>query len=217
MSRGMALIAVRAVIDIATYTLVLLVGLRLSVTDRAREHSVVRGIRVAVAARLGVAVVHREPCVVEFCVHPCRSVMTRLAGGWEPGGLVVRVGGVVVVLLVARITVCGKVLVVVVHVALAAGNLGVLAGQRPTRRTVIELAIGPENRVMTHFALLWKSCGLMVRVVGLVVVVQVARHASRVCQFVVVVHVTLRTLQCLMRASQRPSGFAVVEQCSGPG
>ena len=56
---------------------------------------------------------------------------------------------------------------------------------------MIELAIGPEDGVMTHLAGLRESCRLMGRIVRLVVVVQMAGHASRIGQFVVVVHVAL--------------------------
>jgi hypothetical protein len=67
----------------------------------------------------------------------------------------------------------------------------VCAGQGPTRRAVIELAIRPKHCVMTHLAGLRESCRLMGRIVGVVVVVQMAGHAGRVRQFVVVVNVTL--------------------------
>ena len=66
----MALIAVRAVIDITRHTLVLLVGLRLSVTNRAGEDRVVRWIRVAVAARTRSSMLHGEPGVVKYGALP---------------------------------------------------------------------------------------------------------------------------------------------------
>jgi len=66
----MALIAVRAVIDIARDALVLLVSLRLPVTNRAGKHRVVRWIRVAVAARTCPSVPHGEPGVVEHSALP---------------------------------------------------------------------------------------------------------------------------------------------------
>jgi hypothetical protein len=180
LSSGMALIAVLAVVDIALHTLVVLVGLPLGVTNRAGKHRVVRWVRVAVAAGFGATVFHGEPSVVECGVQPCLSVMAGLASGREPSRLVVGVGGVVVVLLVTGVTVRGKVMVVVVHVALAAGHLRVRAGQRPAGRAVIELAIGPKDCVMTHLARLRESCRLMGRIVGVVVVGQMAGHASRV-------------------------------------
>jgi len=90
------------------------------------------------------------------------------------------------------------------------------AGKRPTGSAVIEFAIRPGDGVVTHFAGLREPCRLMRRIVGLVVVVQVASHASRIRQLVVVVHVALRTLQRFVRAGQRPSGLAVIELRSRP-
>lgn len=61
----MALIAVRAVIDIAMHSLVILIGLPLRVTNRAGKHGIVRRIGVTVTARRRVPVLHRKPGVVE--------------------------------------------------------------------------------------------------------------------------------------------------------
>ena len=66
----MALIAVRAVINVTRHTLMLLVGLRFPVTNRAGKHCVVRWIRVAVAARTCPSVLHGEPGVVEHSSLP---------------------------------------------------------------------------------------------------------------------------------------------------
>ena len=123
----MALIAVGAVIDIAAHTLMLLVGLPLGVTNRAGKDCVVRRVRVAVATGFGAPMLHGEPGVVKCGVQPSLGVMAGLASGREPSRFVVGVGGVVVVLLVTGITVRRKVLVVVVHMTLAAGHLRVRA------------------------------------------------------------------------------------------
>ena len=117
--------------------------------------------------------------------------MADLASGRESSRLVVGVGGTVVVLLMTGIAVAGKVGVVIVHVALVTEHLNVRAGERPTGGAVIELAIGPKDGVMTELTLLGESCRLMGRIVGVVVLGQMARHAGRVGNFVVVVHVTL--------------------------
>lgn len=66
----MALIAVRAVINVTRHTLVLLVGLRLPVTNRAGEDRVVRWIRVAVAASTCPSVLHGKPGVVKYGALP---------------------------------------------------------------------------------------------------------------------------------------------------
>jgi len=101
----MALIAILTVVNIVLHALMLLVGLRLGVTDRAREHRVIRRVGVAVAAGLGPDVVHGEQGVVERGIRPDLCVMTELTSGREASRLVVWIGGVVVVLLVTRVTI----------------------------------------------------------------------------------------------------------------
>jgi len=187
----MALIAIDAVIDIPLHTLVVLVGLRLGVTNGAREHRIVRWIRVAVVARGCSPMLHGEPGVVEVSSLPRIRGVAGQAGSRKSSRLMVGVGCAVVVLLVAGITVSRKVGVVIVHMARAAGHLKVRAGQRPAGGAVIELAIGPQDGVMTHLALLRESCRLMRRIVGVVVVGQMAGHTRCVGQFVVVIHVAL--------------------------
>ena len=213
----MALITVGAVVDVALHSLVVLVGLSLGVTNRAGKHRVVRRVRVAVSAPACASVVHGEPGVVELRVQPCGCVMAGLASGRESSRFVVRVGGAVVVLLVTGITVRGNVFVVVVHMALIAGHGLVRAGQGELRFIVIKGCGNPRRRVVAHFTLLRESYLRMIGVIGLVVVRQVAGHASCVSQFVVTVDVTLRTLQRGMEAGQGPSGFAMVEPCPRPG
>ena len=212
----MALIAIRTVVDIALHTLMLLVGLPLGMANRAREDRVVRWVRVAVAAGVGAAVLHGEPGVIEGGVQPRLRVMAGLASRGEAYRFVIWVCGVVVVLLVARIAIRGKVLIVVVHMALVAWHAYVSAGERPSVRTVVEFPVGPRHRVMTHLAGLRESDSLVWRIVSLVVVVQMAGHARRVGQFVVVVHVALCALQSRVRAGQRPSCLAVIERRSRP-
>ena len=212
----MALIAILAVVNVVPHTLMLLVGLRLGMTDRARKDRIIRRVGVAVTAGLGSSVIHREPGVIERGIGPRLGVMAELARGWEASRLMVWIGGVVVILLVARVTIRGKVLVVIVHVALVAGDLDMRAGKRPTGCPVIELAIRPRHRVVTHLAGLGEPCGLVGRIVRLVVVIQVARRASGIGELVVVVHMALRTLQRFVRAGQRPAGLAVIELCSRP-
>src|SRR5690242_1589551 len=101
----MALIAVRAVVDIAVHTLMVLIGLSLGMTNRAREDRIVRRVGVAVVASFGAAMIHGEPGVVEGGVRPDLGVMAQRASSGEAGRLMVRVGGVVVVLLVTRVAI----------------------------------------------------------------------------------------------------------------
>src|ERR1700682_5826574 len=65
LAAGMALVAIRAVIHIAAYTLMTRICLRLPVAAYARENRVVRRIRVASGANSsGISVVHWKPGVV---------------------------------------------------------------------------------------------------------------------------------------------------------
>ncbi len=67
----MARIAVIAVVNVAAYTLMVLVGLRLQVAVRTREHREIIRVRVAsVALAVGIAMVHREPGVVKDGIGP---------------------------------------------------------------------------------------------------------------------------------------------------
>jgi hypothetical protein len=106
----------------------LLVGLILGMANRAGEHSVVAGIRVATAARLRVPVVHGEPRVVEVCSLPGVGGVAGQASGGESRCLVVRVGGVVVILLVTAIAVGRQGCVIIVHVAVGTRNFQVRPG-----------------------------------------------------------------------------------------
>jgi len=213
---GVALIAVRAVIDIARHTLVLLVGLRLAVTNRAGKHRVVRWIRVAVAARSCPSVLHGEPGVVEHSSLPGIRGMAGLASGGESSSLVVRVRGVVVILLVTGITIRRNVYVVVVHVALVAGHGLVRTSEGKNRFTVIKGCWNPRRRVVAHFTLLRKSYLHMVGVVGVLEIRQVTGNTNCVRQLVISIDVTLRTLQCGMGAGQRKACAVVVELCARP-
>ena len=214
---GVALIAVRAVIDIARHTLVLLVGLRLAVTNRAGKHRVVRWIRVAVAARTCPSVLNGEPGVVEHSSLPGIRGMAGLASGGESGSPVVRVRGVVVILLVTGITIRRNVYVVVVHMALVAGHGRVRTGEGELSLTMIERCGNPRSSVVTHFALLRKSYLRMVGVVGVLEIRQVTGNTSCVRQLVISIDVTLRTSQCGMGAGQQKAGSVMVELCARPG
>lgn len=211
---GVALIAVRAVIDIARHTLVLLVGLRLAVTNSAGKHRVVRWIRVAVAARTCPSVFHGEPGVVEHSSLPGIRGMAGLASGGESSSLVVRVRGVVVILLVTGITIRRNVYVIVVHMALVAGHGSVRTSEGENCFTVIKGCWNPRRRVVAHFTLLRKSYLRMVGVVGVLEIRQVTGNTSCVRQLVISIDVTLRTLQCGMGAGQRKAGAVVVELCA---
>ncbi len=174
----MALVAVDAVVHVSLDALVISVGLGLGVAIRALENRVVVRIRVAGGAdSVGVAVIDGERCVlgmIEGCVEPVRGVVARLAGGGEElrlGG-VSRIGGVVVVSLVAAYARGRKRGVVVVDVtvrALPRGN-GVRSRQGKRGVVVIESGIGPHCGVMAQIALLRESGGNVVGIRGSLIV-----------------------------------------------
>lgn len=206
----MALVAIGAVIDVIAYALMLLIRFRFGVAVRAGEDAVVVRIGVAVIARLGIAVVAREPVVVEMGILPAAGVVAGLAGCGEPSRLVIRVVGVVVVLFVTRIAIGRQILVVIVHMAIAALHLEMRARERKRRVVVIKIGVPVRSR-MTQVASGREACGFMIWVLGAVKIVQVTRHAVRVVQLVVAVYVALRALQGLVGPGQRPTGGGMVE------
>ena len=143
--------------------------------------------------------------------------MASLASSWKSSRLVVRICGAVVVLHVTGVAVSRNIDVVVVHVALVAGHGRVRASERELRLIVIEGCGNPRRRVVAHFTLLRESYLCVIGVVGVVEVGQMTGHTRRVCQFVISVNVTLRTLQRGMGTRQSPSSLAMVELCPRPG
>lgn len=174
----MALIAIRTVVHVPLYPVVVPVSLCLGMTVSACEDGEIRRIGVTVAARRGAAVLHGEPSVIESGVQPGIGVMTSLAGGRKACSFMIRIVSVVVVLLVTPIAICWQILVVPIHVTLAARSREVLARQWKSGLAVVEGAVRPFHRVMTQFALLWEPRLLMVGIVGVVVILQVTRHAD---------------------------------------
>jgi hypothetical protein len=180
--------------------------------DAGRVGEVVIVVDVALAALgRGVRAGQREAGggVIELTIGPQHRVMAILAGRGEAQLDVVngRSGRVVVVLVTRYAGRIGEV-VVVVDVALAALRSSVRPGQWEAGGGMIELAVGPQHRVVTVLAGRWEA---QLDVVngsgGRVVVVLVAADASRVRtgQVVVVVYVALRAGDSCVRAGQRES------------
>lgn len=222
----MALIAVDAVVYVSLDALVITVSLGLGVAIGALEDRVVVRIRVAGGAHsVGIAVIDRERCVlgmIEGCVEPVRGVVARLAGRGEElrlGG-VPRIGGVVVVSLVAANAGGRKRCVVVVDVAVCAlprGN-GMRTRQGKRSVVVIESGIGPHRGVVAQIALLWESGGNMVGIRGSLIVLQMACNAGRAAQGVVVVDMAISALprRNCVHTGQRKARTGVVEDAVRP-
>lgn len=144
--------------------------------------------------------------------------MAGLAGGWETGRRVIRIGGSVVVGLMTAITSRWQGRVVVVHVAAGAGHGGVRASQRESRVVVIEAGIGPRGRAVADVAGCREADLRVIGIIRVVVVGLMASDASGVGarQLVVSIHVALLAGQRTMRASQRPPGRGVIEGAIPP-
>ena len=85
-------VAVGAVIDVVSHARVPWIRLRLRVAIGAYEDRIIIGIGIAGGKHpLGIAVIRREPRVIERRPGPCRRGVTRLTGGGETGRRVVRV------------------------------------------------------------------------------------------------------------------------------
>ena len=213
----MTLVTVLAVVDITVHTLVLLVRLPLGVAVRTLKDCEIVRISVASGAHpSGPAMVGGEPGVIKLRSGPRTGAVTKLASRREARRFVIRIVGVVVVLGMAPKAVGGQILVIVIHVALAARDLGMHSGQGEASVVVIESTVSPHDGVMTQLALGGKSRLDVVRIVGVVVVLDVTRAARTTGQVVVAVDVTLGALQLGMRTGQRESGLAVIKLCARP-
>ena len=154
-----------------------------------------RGMRSGERER-GVVVVKRRS-------GPCSCGVARVAGGREACGCMIGVCGAVPVSLVAAVTRSRQRCVVVVGVALRAGDRRMRTCQREPRVVVIERRRAPTTRRMADRAVGREARRYVVRIRCAAVVGLVARVTSRGCVGVVVVRVALRAGQRRMHARQR--------------
>jgi hypothetical protein len=191
----MALIAIHAVIYVATHAAMLAIGIRLGVAVGALEHGVVRGIRVAGCTdTVRIAMIHWEPCVVEGSSQPARSRMTGSACGWEACRNVVWTVRSLVLRFVTAVAIRGDGCVVVIYMAVRAGHRSMGPGQRETRVVVVEGRGSPGRRVVAHLTLLREACRHMIGIVGRLELIQVTAHACRIRDVVVSIRVALAAL-----------------------
>lgn len=104
-----------------------------------------------------VAVVGREPGVVEGRACPRGGGVAGLAGRRETGCRVIGIGRGLVIGLMTRKAIGRNRGVVVVHVATRAGDRRVLAGQGECGVAMVERRRNPGRGVVTHFTLLRES------------------------------------------------------------
>jgi len=213
----MALIAIRAVIDIAADTLMVRVGLALSVTVRTLEHRVIVGIGMASRTdACGSAMVRREPGVVEGGSKPARRGVTGLAGRREACRYVIGIRSALIDAFVARVAIGRNAGVVVVDVTVGASHAGMRAGQREWRVVVIKARWNPRCGGVADFALLREARRHVVRIRCPLKILQVARSAQSAGQTVVPIHVALLTLNGGVEAGERPAGLGMVEYGARP-
>jgi len=133
--------------------------------------------------------------VIEFAVGPLHGVVALLARGGEAGVGYWCCGAVVSGLVTTDARRAGDAVVVVdVTVAALPRRHSVRASQREPGFRVIECRRLPCRSVVAGFAGLGKSACHMVRVRGVLEILQVTRHASPARQVVVVVGVAIATL-----------------------
>lgn len=214
----MTLVAVRAVVDVTRDTLVIRVGLRLSVATGAREHRKIR--RISMAGRthaIGTAVISRKPGMVERGAQPGSRGVAGLTAGGESCRGVAGIRRPLVVLLMTAIAGGRERGVVVVHMAVGARHGSVGASQRKWRVVVIERGTRPRRGVVAGIAGLGKTARYVVRVCRALEIFEVAGDTSGAGEPVISVHVALRALQRAMRPGKSESCGSVVEGCSQPG
>ncbi len=170
------------------------------IAQRTVERIVVSDVAIrALARRHGVRSRQLESRrrVIERAIGPEHSVVARFASCREAGSNVVhRRECIGVVALVARYAGGARQVVVVVHVAI--GTLprrnGVRPGQRESRAVVVEGRIQPGTCVVTLLAGLRKIRRHVIRIGRALEILQVAGHARRTAQRVVVVDMAIYAL-----------------------
>ncbi len=121
----------------------------------------------------------RSRIVVEFRTLPLGRVVAERTILRKPGGNMIRIPRLVEIGHVAALTVGGRPLEHIVHVALRACEVDVSSRQGEFRHgIVIELRAGPGCRVVAQRAILGESCSGVTRIHALVVIRKVARDAG---------------------------------------
>ena len=157
-----------------------------------------------------------EPGVIEGRTQPIGRAVANGTSGGEPRGHMIRAVRSRVIGFVTAVAVGWNGCVVVVHVAVCAWNRGMRPGQREARVVVIEGRRHPRCGVVANIALLRKSYGDVARIVRVLEIRQVARHAGCIGQFVVGVDMALTALHARMGSGQGPAGRGVIERSGSP-
>lgn len=146
--------------------------------------------------------------VIERSTAPVGRGVALIARGREAGLRVIWSRCALVVLQMALGAGTAGQAVVVIHVALRAGERGMEPGQRETSGGVIKGRGSPIRRAVARLARLRETSRRVRRIGGAVEIGQVAADTScvRGRQVVIAIHVTLRALQGGMETRQREAG-----------
>ena len=125
-------------------------------------------------------------------------------------------GGALVILEVARHAICAERRILPVGVAQGAGDRGVCAGQWKFGGVVIELRAEPLRGVVAQLAILREPGGDVIRVIGGLVVLQVARRAGGAQGRILTARMTLGAGRRRMLSGKRELGGVVIEGGSQP-
>ena len=106
--------------------------------------------------------------------------------------------------------------VIVVGMALTALHIGMGAGERPSGSRVIEGCGSPIRSAVADFTLLGEAAGHVIRIVGALIVLEMAAYASRGADAVVAIGMTLAALHIGMGSGQGPPGGRVIEGGGSP-
>ena len=212
----MALVTVHAVIDISRDAGMPRIRLGRRVAVRALKHGIVVRVRMARGANpVCIAVVHREPRVVERRPEPTGRRVARGASGWKPCRGVIRIRGALIVRLMARVAICRRSREDPSDVAEVARHVHMRARQRKRRGAVIEGRVQPGRCGVAHGAILRITQGHVIRHTGVgcgvVVVLRVAAVASGRQRPLVIVGVARSTSHGGMRAGEGESRCVVIK------
>ena len=128
----------------------------------------------------------------------------------------IRICGALIIRLVAGVTVRWRSGKLAVNVATGAGHGGVRAGQREGGGVVVEARRSPGGGGVTHLALLREPRCRVVRIVGVLKIFQVARHALRAQIRELPARVAGLALQRGVRPRERKTAQCMVEGCVSP-
>ena len=193
----------------------------------ARNAGRVRGSQSVVPVHVALRAGHREMearerkpgrRMVKRAAAPVGRGVALIACRREPCLRVIRSRGPLVVLQMALGAGPAGETVVVIHVALRAGERGMEPGQCEARGCVIKGGRRPVCRAVAGLASLRETSRSVRRIRGAVEISQVAADASRVRggQVVIAIHVALRALHGGMEARQREAGGRVIERRIAP-